>query len=167
LRQWAVSLDVGPPCRSNDGHPKLAIDDNFNVYLGTSVFHGHPAEPSDTHCDILVAKYAQTAGSDFLRGDSDTNGVLNLTDAVFTLTHLFRGGSASDCPDAADTDDDGSLTITDAVLALSYLFLGVTTIPAPGAEECGSDPTEDTLGPCTYSSENCASTLPLPVGRNP
>ena len=43
----------------------------------------------------------------FLRGDATADGNLNLTDAVFTLNHLFLGGPAPDCADAADADDNG------------------------------------------------------------
>jgi hypothetical protein len=86
-----------------------------------------------------------TPKEEFLRGDVNADADVNLTDAVFTLNHLFLGGPEPGCMDAADADDDGSLQITDPVLTLNWLFLSGRTPPSPGAEICGEDPTEDLL----------------------
>jgi len=82
------------------------------------------------------------------RGDADSNGDVNLTDAVFTLNQLFSGGPRPACPDAADADDSGSVNLTDAIVVLNYLFRQGPVPAAPGAEECGRDPTPDPLGFC-------------------
>jgi hypothetical protein len=83
----------------------------------------------------------------FRRGDADANGVLNLTDAVHLLRHLFAAGERVRCPRAADADDSGSLNLTDAVGILLHLFAGAG-LPPP-APECGPDPTPDALS-CSY-----------------
>ena len=80
-----------------------------------------------------------------MRGDSNFDGVVNISDAIFTLDYLFLGGPAPYCDDAADADDSGRLDITDAVRILNHLFLGTATIPAPYPEE-GRDETVDSLG---------------------
>ncbi|MCZ6794118.1 MAG: hypothetical protein O7J95_10960 [Planctomycetota bacterium] len=92
----------------------------------------------------------------FLRGDAAADGAVDITDAVFTLNHLFLGGRAPDCQDAADADDNGDLDITDAVYTLSWLFLGGAAPPAPGPAECGGDPTADELEICGYDPAGCA-----------
>jgi hypothetical protein len=81
----------------------------------------------------------------FRRGDADADGSLNLTDAVFTLLYLFRGGEAPSCLKAADGDDSGALTLTDAVAVLLHLFAGRGPLPEPFAA-CGQDPSADGLG---------------------
>jgi len=81
---------------------------------------------------------------EFIRGDADLEGGVELTDAVYTLNHLFLGGPALPCADAGDVDDDGVLNITDAVYTLSFLFLGGPP-PAAPYPEAGLDPTEDGL----------------------
>jgi hypothetical protein len=86
--------------------------------------------------------------SAFRRGDSDGNGVVNVTDAVTVLGRLFRGEDPLPCDDAADGNDDGGLNITDAVFILEHLFRSGPAPPAPGPADCGTDPTEDALG-CT------------------
>jgi hypothetical protein len=81
----------------------------------------------------------------FKRGDSNTDGSINLTDPVYTLNYLFLGGPAPTCEDAADADDSGQLNLTDAVYTLNYLFLGGLPPSPPGPETCGVDPTDDDL----------------------
>lgn len=90
----------------------------------------------------------------FHRGDADTNGELQLTDAVRILNFLFLGTGVIPCPDAADADDNGEIQLTDAVRILNFLFLGSGVIkpPGPPTEPCGVDPTPaDSLGPCVYA----------------
>ena len=91
-------------------------------------------------------------GELFRRGDSNGDGVMNITDAVSTLAFLFTGGVEPGCKDAADSNDDGALNITDAIFVLGYLFLGAAAPPAPGPSGCGADPTVDDLGPCSFDT---------------
>ncbi|MEM7261901.1 MAG: lamin tail domain-containing protein [Planctomycetota bacterium] len=81
----------------------------------------------------------------FIRGDTDANGVVNLSDAIATLASLFRGAGRVPCEDGADANDDGSLNLTDPVLTLNHLFLAG---PGPAAPypNAGSDPSADNLG---------------------
>jgi len=92
------------------------------------------------------------ADDDFLRGDSNTTGEVDIADPISTLTYLFNGGPASSCPDAADSNDDGDLDIGDPITTLRYLFFGERTPPAPGPRVCGPDPTPDRLAACVHPS---------------
>jgi hypothetical protein len=83
----------------------------------------------------------------FLRGDVDSSGAPNLSDAVRTIRHLFAGVSLA-CPDAADFDDSGSIELDDAILLLGYLFMGLDPPAAPGPVRCGEDPSTDSLPAC-------------------
>jgi hypothetical protein len=82
----------------------------------------------------------------FRRGDCDSSGRVNITDAIFTLRSLFVGGVDVDCDDACDSNDDGTVNISDAMTSLGALFLGEGTIPTPGMTGCGADPTADGIG---------------------
>jgi hypothetical protein len=84
-------------------------------------------------------------GSLFVRGDTDSSGVVDLSDAVSTFSFLFLGGSPPPCLDAADANDDGHLDIADGIAALSRLFLNGIPLPAPDRWR-GPDPTPDALG---------------------
>ena len=76
---------------------------------------------------------------------------LDISDAVFTLGHLFLGSPAQvPCEDALDANDDGNLDVSDAVYSLFSLFTDGTPPPAP-YPDCGEDPTGDDVG-CTTST---------------
>jgi hypothetical protein len=83
-------------------------------------------------------------GSPFVRGDSNLDQKVNITDASYTLDFLFVGGAPPRCADAADANDDGALNISDAVMTLQFLFQGGRPIPAPYPAN-GVDATPDDL----------------------
>ena len=107
-----------------------------------------------------VAFYAQTLDADtvrghyqamvgpvgtfYRRGDANADGKTDITDAIFTLGHLFLGTQPPSCKKAADTNDDAKVDISDAVSLLSYLFLGAVA-PEEPLKSCGIDPTPDEL----------------------
>ncbi len=84
----------------------------------------------------------------FLRGDSDGDGRVLITDPVLLLSWLFRGGPPPVCADAADTDDSGDLNLTDAINVLEFLFRGGPPPAPPGPRECGPDVKPDDLPSC-------------------
>jgi len=90
----------------------------------------------------------------FQRGDANSDGGVNIADAIFTLGFLFAGGEEPLCRDAADANDDGGVNIADAIAILGHLFGGAGDLPAP-FKTCGPDPTDDTLPECRYPPEKC------------
>jgi hypothetical protein len=86
------------------------------------------------------------AQDDFVRGDVDSSGRFEVTDAIAILRALFGGEPERiACEDAADVDDSGLLAVTDAISLLEALFRGGPP-PAAPFPACGPDPTEDGLG---------------------
>ena len=83
-------------------------------------------------------------GVQFTRGDYDGDGAVNLADPINLLQYMFNGGPAPSCEKIGDMDDDGSIALGDPIVLLSYLFSGGPA-PAEPFENCGIDPTEDTL----------------------
>ncbi len=61
---------------------------------------------------------------EFTRGDANGDGVITISDAVFLLNYLFRGGSAPDPMAAGDANSDTQIDLEDAVYLLNYLFKG-------------------------------------------
>lgn len=90
------------------------------------------------------------AGADFVRGDANDDGSIDITDGVFTLNWLFAGGADPGCLSAADANDNGQVDLSDAVYTLGFLFMGGRAPPAP-FPGCGPDSTADGLG-CAASS---------------
>ncbi len=93
-----------------------------------------------------------TAYNDFLRGDSNTDGDVDVSDVIYTLGYLVSGGPAPICQDAADANDDGSLDLSDSILGLSFLYLGRSPPPLP-YPSAGRDTTVDLL-PCALATDN-------------
>jgi len=96
--------------------------------------------------ETLVAAFVlPRVESDFVRGDANRDRLLDLSDAVATLVHLFGGGDVvAHCLDAADVDDDGRVDISDPIRALAHLFLRGPPPLAP-YPQAGLDPTPDGL----------------------
>ena len=110
-------------------------------------------------------------GVEFIRGDTDSSGTVEISDAIFTLQWLFTGGDESGCLSSADADDNSSIELSDPIYTLGFLFLGGAVLPEP-YPGCGEDPTADGLG-CLLSSGceegiTCVVTAPdicLPAPR--
>ena len=105
-----------------------------------------PIEP--TLVDGTVEVLPSSVAGDFLRGDSNGDRQIDITDVISVLGFLFQGASAPWCSDAADANDDGEIDISDAVRILVWLFLRDGELPAPFAAGPGQDPTIDGLGDC-------------------
>jgi hypothetical protein len=137
----ALAAAAGPLASADldgDGHGDLIVSNNVARAI-TCLFQRPRLSPHDRNrngihdaCERLL----------FHRGDADAGGRLDLTDAVFVLEHLFRGGVEPPCLDAADADDDGRLALTDALFVLLHLFAGGPPPPPPGPPPapCGPDP---------------------------
>lgn len=95
-------------------------------------------------CDLERLALSLRVGPDYwVRGDSDASGIVNLSDAITALQHLFLGGPAP-CRRAMDSNADGSIDITDPIGLLNHLFLGAGPLPPP-YPACGA--AEETF-PC-------------------
>lgn len=93
------------------------------------------------HLWVMLAFFCPGAfAADFIRGDSNGDGEVNISDAQHTLRWLFLAGSEPQCLAAADANDDEGVDITDPIRILEFLFLGGTPLPPPFLRP-GSDPT--------------------------
>jgi hypothetical protein len=100
---------------------------------------------------ILVVTLAPLLpAAPFIRGDRNGDTVLDLSDPIATLLHLFQGGNAPSCRDAGDANDDGQIDIADALYTLNFLFTGGQ---APGFPHpfCDEDPSLDDLDCAEYT----------------
>lgn len=97
----------------------------------------------------------------FIRGDCNTDGAINIADAILGLGILFSGAGPANCDDACDVNDDGNLDIGDPITLLANLFNSGPNPPPPN--NCGDDPTVDSLdcliGPtsCVPLVEDCSN----------
>ena len=101
---------------------------------------------------------------DFVRGDTDLSGTVDVADVVGFLQGLFAGAEIP-CGDAADSNDDGELTLVDALSTLGFVFRD-GAIPNPGPLEAGPDPTCDALR-CESSPDPTPAVLLSEIHYNP
>ena len=88
-------------------------------------------------------------GPNFVRGDVNQDGTIDISDPIGALGYLFQGVSV-DCLVSMDVNDDGALDVSDPISLLGFLFdPAITSIPAPTV--CGLDPSPDTLSCVTTS----------------
>ncbi len=81
----------------------------------------------------------------FIRGDSNKDDVVDISDPTYTLNWAFTGGPAPPCLDAADANNDTKIDISDAIWTLNYLFVGGPQPPEPFPQP-GVDPSDDGSG---------------------
>jgi hypothetical protein len=107
----------------------------------------------------LMAKAGGGGEPIFNRGDSNADGIVNITDGIFVLNFLFLGGDDPPCMEAANANDDAVINITDGIYILNFLFLGGPEPPEPGSTDtpCGPDPAGSVsdLGCDNYPPDKC------------
>ena len=116
-----------------DGQPVrnvATIDGNSNRYTC--------CQPANVTFKLLTAV-------EFLRGDSNDDGQVDIADSVHTVNQLFRGGPIATCLDAADANNDALVDISDSIYTTNYRFLGGAAPPFP-FPDCGEDPEGDADG---------------------
>jgi len=109
--------------------------------------------------DSLIDKVegSETLTPMFVRGDSNADGVADLSDAVHILAYQFTGGATPGCLESADVNDDKVIDVSDPVSLLGTLFGGSPNPPAP-YPACGTAAAQTSL-----SCE--ASTCPAVIFR--
>jgi hypothetical protein len=112
----------------------LTFDGDLPIGGGTSlaVFlpgDALPCGPEDLALELEVVQ------DPWIRGDSNGDGRVDISDAIATLGHLFLGTPAA-CVRGAEVNLDGDVNLTDAVALLRHLFLG-NEPPPPPFPDCG------------------------------
>jgi hypothetical protein len=65
--------------------------------------------------------------TDYMNGDADGSGGINISDAVYIIAYIFSGGPAPSPAGRGDTDCSSSINISDAVYLIAYIFSGGAT----------------------------------------
>lgn len=90
---------------------------------------------------------------EFRRGDTNEDGSVTVSDAVFIVDWLFFFGTPSQCNKTGDTNADGFFDLADIVFLLNALLGGGPPIPAP-YPNCGLEPTP-TIFSCDAYAGGC------------
>ncbi len=94
--------------------------------------------------DVFARIYPAAApASTFVRGDSNGDGWVEVSDVIRTLLWMVGRADVA-CMDAADFDDNGRVDLLDPIRGLFFLFLDGDP-PEPPYPSAGVDPTPDAL----------------------
>ena len=84
--------------------------------------------------------------AEFLRGDCNTDQIVDIADPAATMSYLFLNVYHPNCMDACDSNDDGVVDLADVMCTLRFLFKLGPVLPPPGPFTPGLDPTPDIYG---------------------
>ncbi|HVP35621.1 MAG TPA: dockerin type I repeat-containing protein, partial [Terriglobales bacterium] len=59
-----------------------------------------------------------------IRGDANNDTQVSVSDVIFLVNYLFKGGSAPVLMDTGDANCDGKVTVSDVVYLINHLFKG-------------------------------------------
>jgi immune inhibitor A len=90
------------------------------------------ASPDSKIVTAYSPRSSFTVAYDYICGDANGDGNVNVGDAVFVIAYVFSGGPAPDPLCLGDANGDGNVNIGDAVHLINYVFKGG---PAP-VEPC-------------------------------
>ncbi len=87
-------------------------------------------------CDFIIE--VEESGGEC--GDANSDGSINIGDAVFLINYVFNGGPAPSPLTLGDANDDGGVNIGDAVYLITYIFSGGAAPCASGGGVCCAGP---------------------------
>ncbi len=90
----------------------------------------------------------------FVRGDSDHDGRVEMSDITHLIEYLYLGKGEPQCQAAADSNDDNHIDISDILHLIGIMYLGYPTY-APGLN-CGTD-NKTTRKSCLKGKASCES----------
>lgn len=109
---WVQRYNGPGPASRSEGASAIAVDNSGNVYvIGRSSGIG-------TGSDFTTIKYVQ-----FLRGDTNKDGQVSISDIVYIISYLFKQGPGP-IPAAivGDANCDDQISISDIVYLIAYLY---------------------------------------------
>lgn len=96
-------------------------------------------DDATTRTEAGLVSVLEIEAVQFVRGDCNQDGSVDVGDAVELLGILFGSGLPPSCAVACKVNTDAALDIADAVYLLAFLFQGGPLPPAPHPS-CGEDP---------------------------
>jgi hypothetical protein len=98
---------------NNDGYAELIVGAPFHDAGGTAAGRA----------------YVYSCTPPYLCGDANADVKVTVSDVVYLINYLFKGGPAPLCPPApyltcGDANGDGKVTVSDVVYLINYLFKG-------------------------------------------
>ncbi len=160
--QLVCTLKCGVLVSADKGFGTIELKDGLKIPNNSQ-----PGVPQDTMPDahnlVMLGDnavrpvFAQSGGIDvrrgFIRGDANKDDGVDISDSVWLLDYIFKGGRVPPCLDAADANNDTRVDISDSIWLLNYLFKGGPQ-PSEPFPQAGVDPSDDGKGSLGCDSDN-------------
>ncbi len=114
--------------RVHGGASAQEIDiDTFSAFPGPDIEFilsaegGGTIRPNYSDCgtsDIIIT------GESYICGDANSDGEVNIVDAVYIVRYVFTGGYAPEPMAAGDANCDDIINVSDVVWLINYIFMG-------------------------------------------
>jgi subtilisin family serine protease len=122
----ATPMAAGVAALIRSLRPDLPVDSIYKILRFSAEDQIHPEDPPGY--DTLFGWGRLNAARAILtlvRGDVDTNGVINIADAVYIQSYIFGGGPPPlPVMGTADADCSGVVNVADEIYLISYIFGG-------------------------------------------
>ncbi len=90
------------------------------IYNAQIVIQNNDPDPGDN--PQIVSAQLTVIDMQYVCGDADGNGAVNIGDAVHLVNFIFKGGPAPDPLCVGDVNDDVDINIGDVVYLINYIF---------------------------------------------
>jgi len=98
-----------------------ASSTNYLLRIGSG---GQPSVIGTSQGSSLFARQGYVNTASFRHGDDNWDGKVTVSDVVFEINYLFKGGPPPRPPEVGDVNCDHKHTISDVVYKVNYLFKG-------------------------------------------
>jgi hypothetical protein len=127
---WNLVESIGPQGLSGWNDKSLLVSDFMTPtdqvkvrFEASDLGMGSVVEAGIDDINVLYVEC-----TDYIYGDANMDGELNVADAVFVINYVFKGGPAPNPVGAGDANCDGDSNVADAVYMINFVFHGG---PAP------------------------------------
>lgn len=98
--------------------------ENYFVQRKCSDVYYYKAKARDAQSQesLWSKRIRVVVGLDFIRGDTNSDENVSVSDIVYLINYLFKQGSAPEPLHTGDTNYDGNVTLSDIVYLINYLF---------------------------------------------
>ena len=104
-----------------DGSGGASQSDNYSIPSNSG---GQPSPVGTSESDNFMVRAGYSYASYVKHGDANADGQISLSDVVYLINYVFKGGDAPVPLEAGDVNCDGDVNITDVVYLINYLFKG-------------------------------------------
>ena len=96
-----------------------AGSENYLLRIGTG---GQPSVVGLSKDSSFFARQGYVNTAAFVHGDDNADGKTTVSDVVYEINYLFKGGPAPLPPEVGDVNGDLKKTVADVVYLINYLF---------------------------------------------